>query len=291
MNSGIILEYAINGLQAGLLMFIISAGLTLSFGLMRVVNMAHGSLYMVGAYLGLVVHQVTGSFMFGMVAATIGAGAMGLLVERSLFRRLYDRGPFAQMLASFGLIFVFDELVRIIWGGDIRSMPRPSELATSFLWGGANIEAYRLFLIVLGATLSSGLLLVLAKTPFGMAVRAAVDDREAAELIGLNVKTLFTIVFVAGAALAGIAGFVAIPLVNAFPGMGDDVLVSALVIVVIGGLGSVAGSLLASLMVGAALTFGQIAVAGYAPAILYVVLGIVLLIRPHGLMGQPGELR
>ncbi|MDO8769272.1 MAG: branched-chain amino acid ABC transporter permease [Burkholderiaceae bacterium] len=291
MNSGIIFEYAINGLQAGLLMFIVSAGLTLSFGLMRVVNMAHGSLYMVGAYFGLVVAQLSGSFVLGMVCAGVGAGFMGLLIERTLFRRLYDRGPFAQMLVSFGLIFVFDELVRIVWGGDIRSMPRPSALASSFEWAGANIEAYRLFLIGFGAVLSSGLLLVLAKTPFGMAVRAAVDDREAAELMGLNVKTLFTIVFIAGAALAGVAGFVAIPLVNAFPGMGDDVLVSALVIVVIGGLGSVAGSLLASLLVGAALTVGQVVAAGYAPAVLYVVLGIVLLLRPHGLLGQPGDQR
>jgi branched-chain amino acid transport system permease protein len=134
-------------------------------------------------------------------------------------------------------------------------------------------------------------LLVLNRTPFGMAVQAAVDDREAAELIGLRVTKLFAIVFVAGAALAGIAGFVAIPLVNAFPGMGDDILVSALVVVVIGGLGSVAGSLLASLLVGFALTVGQVFAAGYAPAVLYLVLGLVLLLRPHGLLGQPMELR
>ena len=291
MNTGIFLEYVINGLQAGLLMFIISAGLTLSFGLMRVVNMAHGSLYMLGAYGGLVVHQRTGSFVAGMIFAMIGAGLAGWLVEKTLFRRLYSRGPFAQMLVSFGLIFVFDEAVRMIWGGDIRSFPRPVELSSSFQWAGANIEAYRLFLILLGSTLSAVLLAVLAKTSFGLAVRASVDDREAAELIGLNVKALFAIVFIAGAALAGIAGYVAIPLVNAFPGMGDDVLVSALVIVVLGGLGSIGGSLLASMIVGAALTIGQIMIADYAPALLYFVLGVVLLIRPHGLLGQPGELR
>jgi branched-chain amino acid transport system permease protein len=291
MTSGTFIEYMTNGLQAGLLMFIVSAGLTLSFGLMRVVNMAHGSLYMAGAYLGLVVAQRTGSFLLGMVMAASGAAILGWLVERTLFRRLYDRGPFAQMLMSFGLIFIFDELVRIVWGGEIRSMPRPALLGDSFRWAGANIEAYRLFLIGLGALLSAGLLLVLNRTPFGMAVQAAVDDREAAELIGLRVTKLFAIVFVAGAALAGIAGFVAIPLVNAFPGMGDDILVSALVVVVIGGLGSVAGSLLASLLVGFALTVGQVFAAGYAPAVLYLVLGLVLLLRPHGLLGQPMELR
>lgn len=291
MSSGTLLEYTINALQAGLLMFVVSAGLTLSFGLMRVVNMAHGSLYMAGAFIGLVAVQRTGSFMLGMLVAAAGAAALGWLVEHTLFRRLYARGPFAQMLMSFGLIFVFDEMVRIIWGGDIRSLARPAALNASFMWAGANIELYRLFLIGLGAVLGTGLLLILARTPFGMSVSAAVDDREAAELLGLRVTTLFSIVFIAGAALAGVAGFVAIPLVNAFPGMGDDVLVSALVVVVIGGLGSVAGSLLASLLVGFALTVGQVLAAGYAPAVLYLVLGIVLLMRPQGLLGQPGELR
>ena len=291
MSVGTLLEYAINGLQAGLLMFIISAGLTLSFGLMRVVNMAHGSFYMVGAYLGLVAMQRTGSFVLGLLVSAVGAALVGLAVERTLFRRLYARGPFAQMLVSFGLIFVFDELVRIVWGGEILSLPRPDALSGSFQWAGANIEAYRAFLIGLGGVLSAGLLFVLARTSFGMAVRAAVDDREAAELLGLNAKSLFSVVFMAGAALAGIAGFVAIPLVNAFPGMGDDVLVSALVIVVIGGLGSIVGSLLASLLVGFALTAGQVMVAGYAPAVLYLVLGLVLLLRPHGLLGNAGGLR
>ena len=291
MNAGTLLEYAINGLQAGLLMFIISAGLTLSFGLMRVVNMAHGSLYMVGAFLGLTAATLSGSFVLGLAVAALGGAAMGLLVEGLLFRKLYARGPFAQMLVSFGLIFVLDELVRIVWGGDIRSLPRPRALDGAFQWGGASIETYRVFLIALGGLLSAVLLVVLARTPFGMAVRAAVDDREAAELLGLDVKSLFTVVFMAGAALAGIAGFVAIPLVNAFPGMGDDVLVSALVIVVIGGLGSVAGSLLASLLVGFALTAGQVIVASYAPAVLYLVLGAVLVLRPNGLLGAQGASR
>ncbi len=288
MSQGALIEYAINGLQAGLLMFIVSAGLTLSFGLMRVVNMAHGSFYMVGAFIGLTVAQKTGSFVLGLAVAALGSAVVGLAVERTLFRKMYSRGPFAQMLVSFGLIFVFDELVRIIWGGEIRSIARPPALSTSFQWAGANIEAYRVFLIALGGLLSAGLLLGLARTPFGMAVRAAVDDREAAELLGLRVTGLFAVVFMAGAALAGVAGFVAIPLVNAFPGMGDDVLVSALVVVVIGGLGSVAGSLLASLLIGFALTVGQVTVASYAPAVLYAVLAVVLLLRPNGLLGQAG---
>lgn len=287
MNTGSLIEYLVNGLQAGLLLFVISAGLTLSFGLMRVVNMAHGSFYMLGAFAGLTAAKLTGSFALGAVAAVVGAALTGWLIERTLFRRLYPRGPFSQMLVSFGLIFVFDELVRIVWGGDIRSLPRPDALSNSYQWLGASIEGYRLFLIAFGALVSVGLFLGLVRTPLGTAVRAAVDDREASELLGMKVTTLFSLVFLAGAGLAGAAGYVAIPIVNAFPGMGDDVLVSCLVVVVIGGLGSVFGSLLASLLIGYALTVGQVLVAGYAPAVMYGVLTLVLLMRPNGLLGKP----
>jgi branched-chain amino acid transport system permease protein len=284
---GTYLEYAVNGLQAGILLFIISAGLTLSFGLMRVINMAHGSFYMLGAFAGLQAALITHSFIAGLIASAIATALIGLAVERTLFRRLYSRGPFAQVLVSFGLIFVFDELVRIIWSGDIRSLARPVALSGSYEWAGAHVEGYRLFLIAFGAVLSGALLWGLLKTPFGINIRAAVDDRESAELLGLDVKKLFSVVFLVGSALAGMAGFVAIPLVNAFPGMGDDVLISALIVVVMGGLGSVFGSLLASLIIGFALTLGQIFFAGYAPAAMYLALGLVLMLRPLGLLGHP----
>lgn len=286
MNTGSLIEYVVNGLQAGLLLFVISAGLTLSFGLMRVVNMAHGSFYMLGAFAGLTVAQRTGSFVLGGVVAVAAAALTGWLIERTLFRRLYPRGPFSQMLVSFGLIFVLDEFVRIVWGGEIRSLARPAALSNSYEWLGASIEGYRLFLIAFGILVSAGLFLGLVRTPLGTAVRAAVDDREASELLGMKVSKLFSLVFLAGAGLAGAAGFVAVPIVNAFPGMGDDVLVSCLVVVVIGGLGSVFGSLLASLLIGYALTVGQVLVAGYAPAVMYGVLTVVLLLRPHGLLGK-----
>ena len=284
---GIFLEYAVNGLQAGILLFIVSAGLTLSFGLMRVINMAHGSFYMLGAFAGLQAALLTGSFVAGLVGAAVASALIGLAVERTLFQRLYSRGPFAQVLVSFGLIFVFDELVRIVWGGDIRSLARPAALSSSFEWAGAHIEGYRVFLIAFGGLLSAALLWALVKTPIGISIRAAVDDRESAELLGLNVKKLFSVVFLAGSALAGMAGFVAIPLVNAFPGMGDDVLISALIVVVMGGLGSVLGSLLASLIIGFSLTLGQIYFSGYAPAAMYLALGLVLMARPLGLLGRP----
>lgn len=283
---GIVLEYLINGLQAGLLLFVVAAGLTVSFGLMRVINLSHGSFYMLGAFAGLAVARVTGSFLAGMLAAAVAAALIGLVVERTLFRRLYARGPFAQMLISFGLIFVFDELVRIVWGGDIRNLPRPELLSGSYDVFGARVEGYRLFLIALGLVLSAALLGGLARTPFGMAIQAAVDDREAAELIGLDARRLFSIVFCIGAALAGLSGFVAVPLVNAYPGMGDEILISALVVVVMGGLGSITGSLLAALIIGLALTAGQVWIAGYSSAVMYAALGIVLIVRPQGLLGQ-----
>jgi len=284
---GILLEYAVNALQAGLLLFIVSAGLTLSFGLMRVINMAHGSFYMVGAFIGLQAAVMTDSFVAGLATAAVAAAAIGLAVERTLFARLYARGPFAQVLVSFGLIFIFDELVRIVWGGEIRSLARPQALSSAYDFFGARIEGYRIFLIAFGGLLSGALLWLLVKTPFGVTVRAAVDDRESAELLGVNTKTLFSSVFLIGSALAGMAGYVAIPLVNAFPGMGDEVLITALIVVVMGGLGSVLGSLLSSLVIGFSLTIGQVFVAGYASAIVYLVLGLVLLARPHGLLGRP----
>ena len=165
MNTGSLIEYMVNGLQSGLLLFVISAGLTLSFGLMRVVNLAHGSFYMLGAFAGLTVAQLTGSFILGAILAAVSAAVAGFLVERALFRRLYPRGPFAQMLVSFGLIFVFDELVRIVWGGEIRSLPRPAALSASYEWLGASIEGYRLFLIAFGALVCAGLFAALVRTP------------------------------------------------------------------------------------------------------------------------------
>ena len=283
---GTVLEYLLNGLQAGLLLFVVAAGLTLSFGLMRVINLSHGSFYMLGAFVGMTAAVASGSVLVGIAAAAAGAAVAGLLVERTLFRRLYARGPFAQMLVSFGLIFVFDELVRIVWGADIRSLPRPEFLSSSYSILGARVEGYRLFLIALGLALSTALVVGLARTPFGMAIQAAVDDREAAELIGLDARRLFSVVFCIGAALAGIAGYVAVPLVNAYPGMGDEILISALVVVVMGGLGSIAGSLFAAMIIGLALTAGQVWIAGYSTAVMYAALGLVLLVRPQGLLGQ-----
>jgi branched-chain amino acid transport system permease protein len=283
---GIVVEYVINGLQAGLLLFVVAAGLTVSFGLMRVINLSHGSFYMFGAFVGVSAAAASGSFIVGIAAAAASAALAGLLVERTLFARLYPRGPFAQMLVSFGLIFVFDELVKMVWGGEVRGLPRPELLSGSYDVLGARVEGYRLFLIALGLGLSAVLIVGLLRTPLGMAIQAAVDDREAAELIGLDARRLFTVVFCIGAALAGIAGFVAVPLVNAYPGMGDEILIAALVVVVMGGLGSIAGSLLSALIIGLGLTAGQVWIAGYSTVVMYALLGLVLLVRPRGLMGQ-----
>lgn len=282
-----LIEYAVNGLQASLLLFIVSAGLTLSFGLMRVTNLAHGSFYMIGAFAGITVVNYSQSFMAGLLCAGLFSTFVGFVVERHLFRRLYDRGAFAQVLVSFGLIFVFDEMVRIIWGGDVRSLARPLYLQTSYPLFGGRIESYRLFLIFLGSALSLGLFWILKGTSMGAAIRAAADDREAAELLGLDVKKLLSRVFAASAGIAGLAGFVAAPLVNAFPGMGDEVLIAALIVVVLGGVGSLLGSLIGSVIIGCALTAGQVWMAGYANSVMYVLLALVLVFRPWGLLGRP----
>jgi branched-chain amino acid transport system permease protein len=282
-----LIEYVVNGLQASLLLFIVSAGLTLSFGLMRVTNLAHGSFYMLGAFGGITAVNYSQSFTAGIICAALFSALAGLVVERFLFRRLYERGAFAQVLVSFGLIFVFDELVRIIWGGDVRSLARPLALQASYPLLGARIESYRLFLIVLGGGLSLALFWMIKGTSIGAAIRAAADDRESAELLGLDVKKLFSRVFATSAGIAGLAGFIAAPLVTAFPGMGDEVLIAALIVVVLGGVGSLLGSLLGSLIIGCALTAGQVWMAGYANSVMYVLLALVLVFRPLGLLGRP----
>ena len=285
----LLIEQAVNGLQLSMLLFLISSGLALTFGMMQVVNLAHGSLYMLGAFIGLAAHAASGSFALGLAAGALATALCGLVLEQMLFKPLYPRGFHAQALMTFGLIFFFDELVQIIWGADIKSLTVPAALDGTTLIGGATVSLYRLFLIGCGLLLALVLAGVFTGTRLGAVIRACVDDREAAESLGLQVPRVFTLVFVIGAALAGAAGFLAVPLFTAFTGMGNDTLILALVVVVLGGMRSVFGAFVGSLMVGFSLSIGQTLIAGYANAVVYVVLAVVLLVRPAGLIG--GETR
>ncbi|MEO5670194.1 MAG: branched-chain amino acid ABC transporter permease [Ramlibacter sp.] len=278
-------EQLLNALQMGVLLFLISSGLSLIFGLMHVVNLAHGALYMVGAYLALTIARQTDSFMLALVLAPVLTAVVGAALERVLLRRTYGRGLHPQVLLTLGLVFCFDELVRIVWGSQIQTIEVPPSLAGTLSVAGMQVSTYRAFVVLVGIIVVGALFFLFNRTRLGSQVRASVDDREMAASLGIDVKRLFTVLFALGAALAGLGGALAVPLFTAYPGMGSEILISALVVVVVGGMGSMIGALLASLLVSFAIVFGQVFVAEFATAMIYMVLIVVLLVRPQGLMG------
>lgn len=281
----IVVEQLLNALQMGVLLFLIASGLSLVFGLMHVVNLAHGALYMVGAYFGITIARVVGNFYLALLLAPLLTAVLGVLLERTLLARTYGRGMYPQVLLTLGLVFAFDELVRIIWGAPIQTLALPPGLDGTVVLAGASVPAYRVLVVVVGAVVIAALLLGFGRTRVGAMVRAGVDDREMAAALGINVPRLFSGVFAVGSALAGLAGVLSVPIFNAFPGMGSEILISALVVVVVGGMGSLAGALIASLLIGAATVVGQIYAAEFSTAVIYLVLVVVLLVRPQGLMG------
>lgn len=281
----IIVEQVLNALQMGVLLFLIASGLSLVFGLMHVVNLAHGALYMVGAYFGITIARGIGNFYVALLIAPLLTALVGVVLERTLLARTYGRGMYPQVLLTLGLVFAFDELVRIIWGAPIQTLALPPSLDGTVALAGASVPVYRVLVVVIGAVVITALLLGFGRTRAGAMVRAGVDDREMAAALGINVSRLFTGVFAVGSALAGLAGVLSVPIFNAFPGMGSEILISALVVVVVGGMGSLAGALIASLLIGAATVVGQIYAAEFSTAVIYLVLVAVLLVRPQGLMG------
>ncbi|HTK89240.1 MAG TPA: branched-chain amino acid ABC transporter permease [Verrucomicrobiae bacterium] len=277
---------ALNGLSYGVLLFLLSVGLTLIFGMLDVVNLAHGSFYMLGAYAGLTLIAATGSFWLALAAAPIVVGLVGALIERSCLRPLYRRGPLDQVLLTFGLIYVFEDLVKWMWGGRIRSIPPPEIFSGSVNLLGATIPSYRVFVIVFGFVMALALWLVIERTRVGAIIRAGVFDAEMSAGMGINVSRVFTMVFAFGAALAGMSGVIAGPIQSAYPPMGASILIPGLIVVAVGGLGSLKGSLAGSLLIGQAETFGKAWLPGASMMIIYAVMALILLVRPQGLFGR-----
>jgi branched-chain amino acid transport system permease protein len=301
MTSTLVLEQLLNGIQFGLMLFLIAAGLTLVFGIMDVLNLAHGSLYMIGAYLASSVALATGSFWIALPAAILGAGLVGLVLEVALMRRLYQRDHLAQVLATFAVILIADDLVKLVWGPAPRMLAAPDALAGPIeIFPGFLYPAYRLLIIGVGLALALALYLLIAKTRTGMLVRAGSSNREMAAIMGVRVDRLFAIVFVLGAMLAAVAGVLLGPLLAVEIGMGENILILALVVIVIGGIGSIRGALVGALLVGIVDTAGRAflpdllaqflsnaAAAQLGPAIasiaIYVLMAAVLFYRPQGL--------
>jgi branched-chain amino acid transport system permease protein len=299
-----ILLQILNGIQLGLLMFLLAAGLTLVFGIMDLVNLAHGSLYMMGAYFAWTLMGWTDSFVLGAILALPAALALGLVIEMVIARRLYARDHLDHVLATFGLILFFNELVRVLWGPNIQRMPMPLWLShTVEVLPGVQFPAHRLAIIVVGVLVSIALAWLVARTRAGMLVRAGASNRRMVAALGVNIELLFSLVFGLGAVLAAIAGLMSGMNQPLKIGMGDDILILAFVIIVIGGIGSIKGSFVAAMVVGQIDIFGRAflpdllkkvisnsAATTAAPALsqmlVYILMAAVLVWRPTGLFGQ-----
>ena len=275
----------LNGLVYAMLLFLMAAGLSLIFGLMNVVSLAHGSFFMLGAFIGLAIYQLTNSFWLALVLAPIPVAFLGVATEMLFLRPLYRRGHMDQVLLTFGFTFVFFDIVQSIWGRSVRSLPAPAWLQGVTETGVGVIATYRLSLIVLGFGLAFLLWLFLERSRLGAMVRAGVDDSAMAAGLGANIPALFTTIFGAGAALAAVGGVAAGPVLGLYAGMDTEILIPAFIVIVIGGMGSLRGAFVGSLVIGIADTFGAAYLPSVAMFLIYLVMAIVLLVRPQGLFG------
>jgi branched-chain amino acid transport system permease protein len=282
----ILVEQLLNALALAALLFLVSAGLSLVFGILRVVNFAHGVFYMLGAYLSFTVVAVTGWFWPALLLVPPMVGVVGALLEASTLRFIYRRPPIYQLLLTFGLALILEESVRVLYGPTAKGVDPPPVLQGAMEIAGTFYPRYRLFLVILGVVVGLGVWLFLQRTRTGLVIRAVAQNSEMADCLGANVPRVRTLVFGAACALAGLGGVAAAPMTTAYLGMGISVIVDAFVVVVIGGLGSVFGSMVGSLIVGAAQTWGAYYLPETAMVIMYAVMGAILSFRPWGLFGE-----
>jgi branched-chain amino acid transport system permease protein len=287
MDITLFLFQLMNGVQYGLLLFLIASGLTLVFGVMGILNLAHGSMYMVGAYLAWYFTNTTGSFGMAAVISAIVALLLGILIERTLIIRLYRRNHLDQVLLTIGLIFVFNALQSLLWGNDPLGVAVPAWLDGAIpLTDMIEYPVYRLFVSLLCILIAIGMYLTINRTRLGMLIRAGESNRDMVEGLGVEINRLYTLVFAAGVALAAIAGIVSAPMVSVVPGMGEHVLISCFVVVVIGGMGSIRGAFVGALMVGIVDTFSSIMLPQVSSMMIYILMAVILLVKPKGLFAS-----
>jgi branched-chain amino acid transport system permease protein len=304
--TALIVEQLLNGLQFGIMLFLMAAGLTLIFGVMGLINLAHGSFFMVGAFACAAVAAATGSFWLGLVASLIAAAALGALVEIVVVRRLYSRDHLDQVLATFALILVLSEATRWLFGSFPLYLNIPALLEGAvWLPGGVQYPIYRLAIIVVGLAVGLGLYVLIGRTRLGMRIRAGESDREMIGALGVDIRTLYTVLFALGAALAGLAGAMVGALQSVQVGMGEPVLILAFVVIVIGGIGSIKGAFVGALVVGITDTMGRVLLppllaatigpaqaagisAALASMLIYIVMALILAFRPRGLFSAQG---
>ncbi|RUR32013.1 branched-chain amino acid ABC transporter permease [Vreelandella nanhaiensis] len=274
----------LNGLQYGLLLFLIASGLTLIFGIMGIINLAHGAMYMIGAYLVYDLTLRLGNFWLAIMVAIPIAIALGLVIERLFLDTLYKRDHLYQVLLTFGLILVLNEAQRIIWGGNVHRVVVPAPFDFSIqLTDNMQYSVYRLFVMGVCLALAGVIYWVIRHTRLGIIIRAGAVNRDMVEGLGINVRTLFTLIFSVGVALTAFAGMIAAPLTSIAPGMGDSILITCFVVVVIGGIGSIKGAFWGAIIIGMATTFGAVLIPSLASMVIYLIMAAVLLVKPRGL--------
>jgi len=287
MDPVIFLIQVLNGLQYGLLLFLVASGLTLIFGIMGIINLAHGSFYMIGAYLAFSLTRAIGDFWLALAAGVLLAVLLGMALEWLVIRFLYERDHLYQVLLTYGLILIFEEMRSLVWGDDVHGVQVPAGLDFSIpLTDTLSYQVYRLAMSGICLAIAFGMYWLIQKTRLGMMIRAGSVNRDMAQSLGINIGLLYRLVFAFGLALAALAGMLAAPISSVYPGMGNQVLIISFVVVVIGGIGSVKGALIAALAIGLADTFGKVLLPQIAGMVTYLLMAAILLWRPQGLFGR-----
>ena len=287
MDLSFFLIQLLNSFQYGFLLFLVASGLTLIFGIMGIINLAHGAFYMLGAYLVFWLTGFTSNLFFSILLGLPIMVVFGFIIERLAISFLYERDHLYQVLLTYGLILILNELQKILWGTNFYSVPLPEVLSGSVrITENQVYPHYRLFISFVCLAVAAGLSLIIGKTRLGMMIRAGAVNREMVQALGIDVSRLFAIVFSIGAALAGFAGMIAAPVSSVYPGMGDQILILSFVVVVIGGIGSVKGALIGAILIGLADTFGKVLLPDVASVAVYATMAVVLIWRPQGLFGK-----
>ncbi len=292
LHSGsFILIQSLNGLTLAMSLFLIASGLSLIFGVVGVLNFAHGSLYLMGAYLTYTIAQqfvdTPELFWVAIIGASLAVACMGAVIERVFLRRLYNREVLYQLLFTYAFVLIFSDAVKILWGPEYKSVYRPAMLAGSVSIMGRNFPSYYILVLIMGPVVALAFWTILHKTKWGCIIRAAASDREMVSSLGVNVISLFTVVFFLGSLLGGLGGALWAPVGALTPGMDVEIIVESFIVVVIGGLGSLWGTLLAAIIIGEVTSFGILVLPRFAMVFIYILMAIVLISRPWGLLGKP----
>ena len=276
-----------SGLIVGMLMFLVAAGVSLIFGVLKIVNFAHGTFYMLGAYVAYTVFQLTGSYTLGVLAGGLGMGVFGIVFERGLIARVYGANVLMQLLICYATVLICDDVVKIVWGADFKAMGMPPafQVPPLFIAGGV-VPPFYVMLITVALVIGGGLVMTLALTKIGKIIRAAAHNPNMVSALGINTTLLYSLVFATGGMLAGLAGGLAAPVRSLTPGMGFSILIESFIVTVIGGMGSIAGALIAAIVLGLIRSFGTIGFPLFTEGLMFIVMIVILVLKPRGLFGK-----